>query len=595
MTIFSFLQLFGGVGLFLYGMKVLGAALQNLAGPHLEHTLEKFTDNRFKGLGLGALVTALIQSSSATTIMLVGFVNAGIMRLAQTIPVLLGANIGTTATGQILRLGDLNGSGASILAFLKPSSFAPVLIGVAAFMMLISKDKKVGNAAQVLMGFGVLFFGMTTMENALSPLSESESFREFFTGFSNPVIGVLMGVILAAMLQSSSAAVGIVQAVAAATGDVTFSIAAPMIIGIAVGKLFPVILASIGTKREAQQVALSQLLISSVGGVLGLLVIYLVLKPLGVVNWDQVMGRGNIADLNTFFNLSASVVLLPFCTLFSKLAKKILPDREHSKIDEELGMLNDLLLKTPSVALGQCRKVINNMAEVAVENYSMAIMMHDHYDAAVVDRINENESYLDKSETKLSDYMVQVTSAALRPEEIKHATEIMHSIMDFERIGDHCVKLSDVAAYNRDSKITFTNAAKQELVLLADAVNEILIVTTSSFIKDEVEKTMRVEPLAELIDEMCEAVKEHHVRRLQAGNCSVQAGISLVEMLTSFERIAAYCSNIALHVIERHTYGSGFDIHGYAKAMHKTNPNYKEYFYEYSKKFAVPLKALEDA
>ncbi|MBP5332351.1 MAG: Na/Pi cotransporter family protein [Lachnospiraceae bacterium] len=589
MSILSVFQLIGGIGLFLYGMKYLGASLQNVAGARLEKTLEKFTDNRVKGFSLGILVTALIQSSSATTIMLVGFVNAGFMKLIQAIPVLLGANIGTTVTGQILRLGDVSGDGAAFLTYIKPSSFAPLLIGVSAFIMLIVKNKKANNIAAILMGFGIIFFGMTTMENALSPLSSSEKFRDIFTGFSNPLIGVFMGILLAMILQSSSAAVGIVQAIAAATGEVTFSIAAPMIIGISIGKLITVLLSSIGTKREAQQVTTSQILICSFGAVLGLIVIYLILKPLGIIDWNMPMNRGRIADLNTAYNVIASIVMLPFCGFYARLAEKLRPAAKTNEIDEALSGLTDLLLKTPSVALSQCRSVMNNMGNVAVENYSLAIMMHDKYDEPTIEKINDNERFLDKAETVLSDYMVKVTSLSLRPEDIKLTTEIIHSIMDFERIGDHCVKLSDVAAYNHDSKIFFSNVAKEELVLIADAVNEILLTTVSAFTNDEEEKALRVEPLSKIINNMGETIKANHVRRLQAGDCSVQAGISLVELLTSFDRIAAYCSNIALHIIEKHTSGSGFDIHGYAKDMRANSPKYKDYYFEYAKKYEAPL------
>lgn len=593
MDIYSVLQLIGGVGLFLYGMKYLGASLEHMAGAKLEKTLEKLTGNRFKGFGLGVLVTGIIQSSAATTIMLVGFVNAGIMSLTQSIPVILGANVGTTVTGQILRLGDISGSGTAILNLLKPSSFAPLVIGIAAFIMLISKNRKANNIAAILMGFGVLFFGMNTMETALAPLSDSEVFRSMFTTFSNPILGFCLGILLAAMLQSSSAAVGIVQAVAAATGNVTFAIAAPMVIGISIGKLFPIILASIGTKREAQQVTVSQLFVSAVGGIISMLLLFLVFKPLGLFNWTDSLNRGNIADLNTVYNIIVSFCFLPWTVFVSKAAKLLRPDAAPSKLDEELQMLNDMLLNTPSVALEQCRKVINNMGTTALENFSLCIQMHDHFDENVVSTINDNEMFLDKSETYLSDYMVKVTGCNLHPDESKSATEIMHSIMDFERIGDHCVKLADVAAFNAGNEIVFTDTAKKELVILADAVNETLNLTVDSFIQDDDSIALRVEPLEELIESMCESIKENHVHRLQAGTCTVQSGISLVECLTSFERIAAYCSNIALHVIEKHTSGSGFDIHGYAREMHTSSEVYKEYYYEYSKKYMVALEAMD--
>jgi phosphate:Na+ symporter len=263
-------------------------------------------------------------------------------------------------------------------------------------------------------------------------------------------------------------------------------------------------------------------------------------------------------------------------------------------MDESLLALNDMLLNTPAVALDQCTRVINNMGSTAVENYGLCIQMLDHYDEHTVEDINENEAFLDKAETKLSDYMVKVTGCNLRSEDRKEATKIMHSIMDFERIGDHCVKLSDVAAYNTSNDIVFTDNAKRELVLVADAVNEILTTTVTSFEQDDDSEALKVEPLEELISAMCESVKENHVARLQAGICTVQSGISLVECLTSFERIAAYCSNIALHVIEKHTSGSGFDMHGYAKEMHVSSEVYQDYYYEYSKKYMIPLEDLSN-
>ncbi len=594
MDIFSYFMLFGGIGLFLFGMKYLGSSLERMAGSKLEKTLEKLTNNRLKGVLLGIFVTGAIQSSSATTIMLVGFVNAGIMSLAQTIPVLLGANIGTTITGQILRLADISGSGSTLLSLIKPSSFAPLLIGISAFIMLMSKKKKANNIAACLMGFGILFFGMTTMETALEPLSGSESFGRLFTTFSNPFVGLFLGLLLASILQSSSAAVGILQTIAAATGTVSFAVAAPMIIGISIGKITPIVLASIGIKREAQQVTLSQLIISVVGGFAGMAVLYLVLAPLGILSWDKLMTRGSIANLNTIYNIAISIIFVPFCVGVANLSKRILPDEAPSKMDESLMALNDMLLNTPTVALDQCTRVINNMGSTAVENYGLCIQMLDHYDEHTIEDINENEAFLDKAETKLSDYMVKVTGCNLQSEERKEATKIMHSIMDFERIGDHCVKLSDVAAYNISNDIVFTDNAKRELVLVADAVNEILTTTVSSFEQDDDSEALKVEPLEELISAMCESVKENHVARLQAGICTVQSGISLVECLTSFERIAAYCSNIALHVIEKHTSGSGFDMHGYAKEMHVSSEVYQNYYYEYSKKYMLPLEDLSN-
>lgn len=592
MDLSHILQLIGGIGLFLYGMKYLGASLERLAGAKLEKTLEKLTGNRFKGLAFGVLVTGVIQSSSATTIMLVGFVNAGIMKLVQTIPVLLGANIGTTVTGQILRLGDVSGNGSAILGMLKPSSFAPLMIGIGAFIMLISKKKKANDAASILLGFGILFFGMTTMEVALDPLKTSESFHEAFTTFTNPFIGLVLGILLAMILQSSSAAVGIVQAVAAATGNITMAIVAPMVIGISIGKLFPVFLASIGTKKEAQQVALSQFFISTVGGILGMLVFYLAIVPLNIVNMDAVMNRGNIADFNTVYNIIVSLFFLPWCSVVSKVVKKIRKDNKPSKIDQELAMLDVIFLKTPSVALEQCRKVINGMGTTVIENYGIAMDMHEEFNEKEVELLNENERFLDKSETVLNDYMVKVNACQLRPEEQKLATEILHSVMDFERMGDHCIKLYDVAEYNRNEKITFSPIAKKELGLLSDAVYEVIKTTVGSLTMDEPNLAHKVEPLRDVISSMSEKIRERHVHRLQNGQCTVQSGISLVECLTSFERISAYCSNVALHVIERHSAGEIFDMHAYTKDIKANSDEYKKLHSDFEEKYDKVLDSI---
>ena len=592
MDLSHILQLIGGIGLFLYGMKYLGASLERLAGAKLEKTLEKLTGNRFKGLAFGVLVTGVIQSSSATTIMLVGFVNAGIMKLVQTIPVLLGANIGTTVTGQILRLGDVSGNGSTILGMLKPSSFAPLMIGIGAFIMLISKKKKANDTASILLGFGILFFGMTTMEVALDPLKTSESFHEAFTTFTNPFIGLVLGILLAMILQSSSAAVGIVQAVAAATGNITMAIVAPMVIGISIGKLFPVFLASIGTKKEAQQVALSQFFISTVGGILGMLVFYLAIVPLNIVNMDAVMNRGNIADFNTFYNIIVSLFFLPWCSVVSKVVKKIRKDNKPSKIDQELAMLDVIFLKTPSVALEQCRKVINGMGTTVIENYGIAMDMHEEFNEKEVELLNENERFLDKSETVLNDYMVKVNACQLRPEEQKLATEILHSVMDFERMGDHCIKLYDVAEYNRNEKITFSPIAKKELGLLSDAVYEVIKTTVGSLTMDEPNLAHKVEPLRDVISSMSEKIRERHVHRLQNGQCTVQSGISLVECLTSFERISAYCSNVALHVIERHSAGEIFDMHAYTKEIKANSEEYKKLHSDFEEKYDKVLDSI---
>lgn len=585
MNIFNFLQIAGGIGLFLYGMKLLGASLEHLAGASLERTLAKLTNNRIKGLLLGTLVTGVIQSSSATNIMLVGFVNAGIMKLTQAIPVILGASIGTTATGQILRLGDISASD-SFLSLLKPSSFAPIIICIGAFLLLLTQKKKQKDIASLLLGFGILFFGMTTMETAFEPLEASPEFQSLFTYVSNPVIGILLGILVCVILQSSSASVGILQAVASG-GGVTFAMAAPIIIGINVGKAFPVILASIGTKKDAKRVAFCELISSVLSGVLCLIFVYAVLRLFRLVNFDTIMSRGNVADFHTVYNILGSLLLLPFTALLDKLTHYIIRGDAGSKIDEELRLLDDIFLKTPTVALEQCQKVINSMGSTVLENYKIASDLHHNYDTRKLTALDDNELFLDKSETYFSDYLVKITARELRQDETRLATEIMHSVMDFERIGDHCIKIAEVASYNISEKITFSDTAKGHLTVIGDAVREILSLTTEAFFHDDMSLAKQVEPLEEVIDHLRDSIKADHIVRLQSGNCTVQSGISLVELLTSLERISDYCSNIALHVLARHSDQETFDNHAYVQELHTSSTDYAKMLEAYTIKYKI--------
>ncbi len=593
MDIYSFLQIAGGVGLFLYGMKVLGQGLERLAGAGLEKTLTKLTDNRFKGLLLGIIVTAAIQSSSATNIMLVGFVNAGIIKFVQAIPVVLGASIGTTVTGQILRLGDLSESGSTFLTLLKPSSFAPVLICIGAFIILLSKKKRAKDIATLLLGFGILFFGMTTMEEAFEPLEESESFTNLFTAFSNPFIGILIGFVVCTILQSASASVGILQAVTAG-GAVTFAVAAPIIIGINMGKAFPVIIASLSAKKDAKRTALVGFISSLIDGFLCLIIVYAIIGPFNIYSFDTVMTRGTVANFNTILNVCGAMMLLPLTNVLEKICNFIVKGDKPSKIDESLALLDDILLKNPSIALEQCRKVVNTMGATAVENYRFSCEILRDYDDKQLPAIEDNENFLDKSETVLSDYIVKITSKDINPDEALLATEILHSVTDFERIGDHCVKLSEVATFDQEQRIEFSEAAKHEISTIASAVEMVLTITTDAFFNDNPELASKVEPLNEVIDGLRETIRGNHVVRLQKGNCSVQSGISLVELLNSFERISAYCSNIAFNVIARY-HTDALDTHSYTEALKSSSDAYKTMVRQYSEEFSVEKLSVTEA
>ena len=589
MDIFAIFKLLGGIGLFLYGMSLLGASLEKLAGAGLERTLERLTNNRLKGLALGTVVTGVIQSSAATTVMLVGFVNAGIMKFAQTVPVIMGANIGTTVTGQILRLGDLSGS-QLIFELIKPTSFAPIVIAIGSFMILISKRRKTRDVANLLIGFGILFFGMTTMESALSPLKDSAAFQEVFFMFKNPLLGVLLGAVVTAILQSSSASVGILQAIAS-TGTVTFSMAAPIIIGQNIGKCVTVLIASIGTNKNAKRVVVCHLMINLIGAALFLIGIYGFQSIIGFSFWDKAMTRGNIADFHTLFNIATSLVLLPFCNGLVAISKKLLKDDAPSRADSSLALLDDIFLDRPTVALEQCRKVILSMGETIQENYAMSISLLHNFDEKTFEKLNENENFLDKCETAMGEYLVRITAKNIRREDQREVAQLLHCVGDFERIGDHCVNIAEVGQFNKEQGISFSPKGLEEIKMVSDAVKHVIDITLDAYKNDDLTAAYRVEPLEEVIDLLKEALKSHHIDRLSNGDCSVQAGISLTEFLTSAERISDHCSNIAIHVIEKLTSTKNFDSHEYQKLIHGgLTEEYKALYRYYESKYYDPIK-----
>ncbi|MCI8276182.1 MAG: Na/Pi cotransporter family protein [Lachnospiraceae bacterium] len=589
MDIFSVLTLLGGIGLFLYGMSLLGTSLEKIAGAGLEKTLERLTNSRLKGLALGAVVTGIIQSSAATTVMLVGFVNAGIMKFAQTIPVIMGANIGTTVTGQILRLGDLSGS-QLFFELIKPTSFAPIVIAIGSFMILISKHRKTKNIAHLLIGFGILFFGMTTMESALAPLKDSPAFQEIFFMFSNPILGVLLGAVVTAILQSSSASVGILQAIAS-TGTVTFSMAAPIIIGQNIGKCITVLIASIGTNKNAKRVVVCHLMINIIGAIMFLIGIYGFQAMVGFSFWDSAMTRGNIADFHTLFNIATSLILLPFCNVLVAISQKLLHDDAPSRADSCLALLDDIFLDRPTLALEQCRKVTLQMGETIQENFDMAVSLLQDFDENLFEKLNENENFLDKCETAVGEYVVRISAQRIRRTDQRESAMFLHCVSDFERIGDHCVNIAEVGQFNKEQGISFSKKGLKEIRMVIEAVKHVLDITLDAYEKDDLTGAYRVEPLEEVIDVLRETIKAHHIERLSKGNCSVQAGISLTEFLTSAERISDHCSNVALHIIEKLSNTKNFDSHEFQKIMHRgATEEYKALYKYYESQYYDPIK-----
>ena len=595
MDFFSILTLLGGVGLFLFGMNLMGASLKNLAGGSLEKVLEKLTTgkNQFtgtiKGFSLGTAVTAIIQSSAATTIMLIGFVNAGIMKLGQAIPVVFGANIGSTATAQILRLGDLSET-SFILKLLKPSSFAPILICIGAFIILFTSNNKKRDVASILVGLGILFLGMNTMEGVFAPLKESESFQNLFTSFNNPLLGILIGLVLTAIIQSSSASVGILQAISS-TGVVTYGTAIPIIIGQNIGKCMTIILGGIGANKKAKRVSLSYLMFNIFGAVFFVVVIYGLQLFIDMPFMAKVVNRGNIANVHFMFNFITSLILLPFSNQVAKITGKIIKDEEESKIDKELATLDPRLIATPAIAISQARNVMFAMADCIRENFDIARKLISEYNEEEAAKLEENEDFIDKCESSLNNFLLKVTSQNnMSRAERLDVSELLNSLSDMERIGDHCENLLVVSRNIHEQKISFSDQGMKEIEMALKATANIIDMTLSAFKEDDLQAISRIEPLAQTISEITELIKDHHVIRLQVGECGIPGGVSRVDILTSLDRIGSHCKNIGLHIAKKIRGTHMDEMHGHIYITgYKTSEEYKALYVYYSSMYEDPI------
>lgn len=592
----SILELFGGVGLFLFGMSLMGSSLEKLAGSGLEKILQTLTTSKRKGVGalkgwgLGLGVTGIIQSSAATTIMLIGFVNAGIMTLAQAIPVVYGANVGSTVTAQILRLGDL-GSGNLVLKLLKPSSFAPMLVTVGVFVYIFTKKQKLKDISGILVGLGTLFYGMTMMEEVFAPLKESEKFQSFFLSFNNPFIGIITGLALTALIQSSSASVGILQALSA-TGSVTYGIAVPIIIGQNIGKCMTIILGGIGANKKAKRVALSYLLFNVVGALIFTIVIYSIYYTVGIPLFSKVVNRGDIANIHLGFNLIISIILLPFSNQMASFTGKILRDSDEVYGDEELRRLDDMLLKTPGIALRQCKELMQLMGEKVQENLRLSIELVNEYDRNVFNTLNENENFIDRCETVLSEYVVRIDRTRFTIDNKNMITEILNCIGDYERIGDYSMNIAYIAQECNENKIVFSPKGKAEIKIMSDAVLHMIDMTFASFDSENMSDAMKILPLTKIVGSMKERVESHHVERLQKGDCGVAGGTMLYDLVNCFQRIGVHSKSIARHVIKRILRDDSLDaMHG--RVVDKNSEEYQALENYYFNKYIVPLESGE--
>ncbi len=575
MDFFSILSLVGGLALFLYGMDVMGDGLKKLSGSKLEMILSKLTSNRFKGFLLGFLVTAVIQSSSATTVMLVGFVNSGIMNLGQTISIIMGANVGTTVTSWLLSLSGLSGDTFWIKIF-KPSSFTPILAAVGILLNMAGKSDKQKYIGSILLGFSVLMFGMDAMSDAVSGLKDSPSFAKILIMFKNPVLGILAGTILTAIIQSSSASVGILQALAI-TGTINFSTAFPIILGQNIGTTITPILSAINGNTDSRRVALSCLYIKILGVLAVTIPFYLLNSVFSFGFMNDIVSAAYIAIIHTVFNVVSTVILMPFCKPIEKLAKRTIKRKQNEKAVDIFDTLDERFLSVPGFAVEKCRELVCSMAELTRVSVLDAVELLGGYDKEKAKKIKEAEDMVDMYEDKISTYLVHLASKSLSDAESHEVTKLLHVVGDVERISDHSVNILDVAQEIAEKKIIFSEQAYKEIHTITDAVCEILGLATSALVEENCEVAKMVEPLEQVIDRLKSKIKTNHIRRLKDGDCTMEMGFVLSDLLNNCERISDHCSNIAVCILE--IANDSFETHEYLS--HVKNEGENDFFGQY--------------
>lgn len=585
MDLFDVLSLIGGLAMFLFGMNTLSAALEKLAGGKLEKLLEKMTSNPIKGVLLGAGVTAVIQSSSATTVMLVGFVNSGIMKLRQVIGVIMGANIGTTMTAWLLSLTSLDGDNVFI-QLLKPSSFTPILAIIGTGLIMFSKSDKKHNIATILLGFAVLMFGMDAMSAAVSGLKDEPAFGELMVMFSNPILGVIAGAVLTAVIQSSSASVGILQAVATSTGAVTHGTALPILLGQNIGTCVTALISSIGANKSAKRVAVVHLLFNVLGTVVFLSLFYLLNAFLQFQFLNDPLIGTSIPVIHTAFNILATLLFLPFTKQIEKLACLIIRDKPNEE-EGEMPMLDERLLKTPSVAIEQCRSVAIRMAKLTRKTIMNSLELLTSYDQKRSADIVENENMIDIYEDKIGSYLLKISSKDLSEHDSKVVSKLLHTIGDLERISDHAVNVVEAAEEMHQKKIKFSEEALSEIEVIKTAVTEILDKSIEAFINSDISLAKQVEPLEDVIDQLRTDLKSRHIERLRLGKCTIELGFILSDLLTNLERVSDHCSNIAVCMIQ--VKENNMDTHEYITELKRdSDSEFRAKFNEYKHKYALP-------
>ncbi len=560
MTIFDGLSLVGGLVLFLYGMNVMGNALEKRAGSRLRAILSGMTSTTFRGFLLGLGVTAVIQSSSATTVMVVGFVNSGLMTLRQAIGVIMGANIGTSVTSWLLSLSAIEGD-SLWLQLLKPTSFTPVLALIGIIFYMFQKNPKRKDTGLIFIGFAVLMFGMDAMSDAVAGLRDVPAFRDILTWFTNPILGVLAGLVLTAVIQSSSASVGILQALTV-TGSITYGAAIPIVMGQNIGTCVSAAISAIGASQNAKRTAAVHVLFNTLATLILLPLYYLADWLFALPFADRLADPVGIAACHTGFNLLAVIVLIPAAGLLEKLACRFVPDTREKQKNQ---LLDERLFAAPPVAMERCRTVAVTMAEMAVDSARQALSLLCAYDAKTADAIRQAEEQVDRYEDRLGTYLVKLSALDMTEEDSVRANEILHIIGDFERISDHALNLLDAAEEIREKQFTFTDAARAELSVMMGAVREILDLSLTAFREEDLASAEMVEPLEQVVDELRDTIKKHHIARLRQGGCTIEMGFVLTDILTDLERVSDHCSNVAGRLLEMSH--ERMDLHRYLQSV----------------------------
>ena len=582
MSVADVISLLGGIALFLFGMSLMGEGLKKVAGSRLELVLYKLSSTPLKGVLLGTGVTAVIQSSSATSVMVVGFVNSGMMKVKQALGVIMGAILGTSVTGWILCLSSLEG-GSGVVQLLSTEVLTGIVAVVGIILRMFTGKTSNRFVGEILLGFAVLMYGMSAMSGAVSPLRESEAFIRILTSFSNPILGILVGLAFTSVLQSASAAVGILQALAI-TGAVTFEVALPIVMGIAIGAAVPVLLSALGANLNGKRTAFIYLLIDVLGVLIWALLFYGANAIIHFTFLDAVMSSVSIALMNTLFRLATVIVLLPCIGLMEHMVELLFPDDGSAAEEQEMDRLEERFLQHPALSIEQSRLVTNSMAERAEGNLLMAVGLRNRWSDKDFRMVGETESVIDRYEDKLGTYLMKITSKSLSQSQSEEVSKYLHTISDFERISDHALNISEAAKEIHDKDLQFSPEACHELDVIESAVREILSIAVGAFVENDPQRAARVEPLEEIIDGLCDEMKSHHVDRLQSGSCTLNQGFVFNDLLTNYERVADHCSNIAVAIIELES--DSFDTHEYLNSVRAMkSSSFARYYEEYKQEY----------